>query len=58
MSGQVRKDQEAVSSIYNACLRECPPNDDSCRRTCNEKANGSDAYKRMSHCAEIVASFK
>jgi tetratricopeptide (TPR) repeat protein len=58
VSGQVRKDQEAVSSIYNACLRGCPPNDDSCRGTCNEKANGSDANKHMLHCAEIVARFQ
>lgn len=58
MSGQVRKDQEAVSSIYNGCLRGCPPNDDSCRAACNDKANGSDAYKHMLHCAEIVTRFK
>jgi hypothetical protein len=58
MSGQVRKEQETVQSIYNACLRACPPNDDSCRRTCNEKANVSDAKKHMLHCAEIVERFK
>jgi len=58
MSGQVRKDQEAVSSIYNACLRGCPPNDGSCRGTCNEKANGSDVNKHMLHCAEFVTRFQ
>jgi tetratricopeptide (TPR) repeat protein len=57
MSGQVRKDQEAVSSTYKACHRGCAPNDDSCRSTCNEKANGSDANKHMLHCAEIVTRF-
>jgi tetratricopeptide (TPR) repeat protein len=58
MSGQVLKDQEAVQSIYKACLRGCAPNDASCRGTCNEKANGSDASKRMSRCTEVVMHFK
>ncbi len=58
MSGQVGKDQEAVRSAYQACLRECAPNDASCRGTCNEKANGSNASKRMLRCTEIVMRFK
>jgi hypothetical protein len=58
MSGQVGKDQEAVRSTYQACLRGCAPNDASCRGTCNEKANGSDASKRMRQCIEVVTRFK
>jgi hypothetical protein len=58
MSGQVRKDQEAVQSIYQACHRGCAPNDASCKGTCSEKANSSDASKRMSQCTEIVMRFK
>jgi tetratricopeptide (TPR) repeat protein len=58
MSGQVRKDQEAVRSTYNACLRACAPNDASCRGTCDEKANSSDASKRMLRCTEVVVHFK
>jgi len=58
MSGRVRKDQEAVRSIYNACLRGCAPNDSSCSRTCDEKANISDASKHMLHCAQLVIRFK
>jgi len=58
MSGQVRKDQDAVRTTYNACLRGCAPNDASCRGTCNEKANGSDASKRMLRCTKVVVSFK
>jgi hypothetical protein len=58
MSGQVRKEQETVQRTYNACLRGCLPNDGACKRTCNEKANVSDAKKHMLHCAEIVERFK
>ena len=58
MSGQVGKDQQAVQSTYRACLRGCAPNDASCRGTCNEKADGSDASKRMLRCTEIVVRFK
>jgi tetratricopeptide (TPR) repeat protein len=58
MSGQVRKDQEAVQSIYQACLRGCASNDASCKGICSEKANGSDASKRMSRCTEVVMRFK
>jgi len=58
MSGQAGKDQEAVQSTYQACLRGCAANDASCKETCNEKANGSDASKHMSRCTEIVMRFK
>jgi tetratricopeptide (TPR) repeat protein len=58
MSGHVRNDQEAVRSTYSACLRGCAPNDPACRGTCNEKADNSDASKRMLRCAEIVTRFK
>jgi tetratricopeptide (TPR) repeat protein len=58
MSGQVGKDQEAVQSTYQICLRACVPNDAACRGTCSEKANGSDASKRMLRCTGIVMRFK
>jgi tetratricopeptide (TPR) repeat protein len=58
MSGQVRKDQEAVQSTYSACLRACKPNDASCKAACDKKANDSDASVRMQSCAESVARFK
>jgi tetratricopeptide (TPR) repeat protein len=58
MSGRVGKDQEAVRSTYQACLRGCAPNDASCKGTCNESANGSDASKRLLRCIEITMSFK
>jgi hypothetical protein len=58
MSGQVRRDQEAVQSTYQACLRSCAPNDASCKATCNEKADSSDANMRMLRCTEIATQFK
>jgi hypothetical protein len=58
MSGQVRRDQEAVQSTYRACLRDCAPNDASCKATCNEKADSSDANMRMLGCAKIATQFK
>jgi tetratricopeptide (TPR) repeat protein len=57
-SQSVRKDQEAVQDIYRACLRACVTPDNACRKTCNEKADGSDASRRMLRCREIVGNFK
>jgi tetratricopeptide (TPR) repeat protein len=57
---EARPDDQNVlfERTYKACQRGCAPNDDSCRSTCNEKANGSDANKHMLHCAEIVTRFQ
>jgi tetratricopeptide (TPR) repeat protein len=58
MSAQVHKDQEAVQSTYRACLRGCTADDGSCKKTCREKAESSDASMRMLHCGEIVGGSK
>jgi tetratricopeptide (TPR) repeat protein len=58
MSAQVRKDQETVQSTYRACLRGCAPDDASCKSTCNQKADSSDASMRMLRCGEVVTNFK
>jgi tetratricopeptide (TPR) repeat protein len=57
-SQSVHKDQEAVQDIYRACLRGCVTPDNACKKTCSEKADGSDASKRMLRCREIVDNFK
>jgi tetratricopeptide (TPR) repeat protein len=57
-SQSVRKDQDAVQDIYRACLRGCATPDNSCKNTCNGKADGSDSSKRMMPCREIVGNFK
>jgi tetratricopeptide (TPR) repeat protein len=58
MSGQVRKDQEAVHDTYSACLRACAPNDASCKGACDKQANSSDANMRMQRCSDLVVNFK
>jgi tetratricopeptide (TPR) repeat protein len=54
----VRKDQEAVQDIYRSCLRACLTPDNSCKKACSERADGSDASKRMLRCREVVGNFK
>jgi tetratricopeptide (TPR) repeat protein len=58
MSGQVRSDQKSVQSIYWACLHDCALDDATCARTCNGKAGGSDAARRMLRCGDIADNFK
>lgn len=58
MSGEVRKDQQEMQTTYTGCLRGCAPNDASCKKTCDDKANGSEASKRMNRCSEVAGRFK
>jgi len=57
-SQSVRKDQDTVQDIYRSCLRGCVTPDNSCKRACTQKADGSDSSKRMLRCREIVGNFK
>jgi tetratricopeptide (TPR) repeat protein len=58
ISNEVRKDQEAVSDAYRACLRLCKPDDTACRSACDGKANASEPSKRMLRCEQLAADFK
>ena len=58
ISNEVRKDQQAVSDTYSACLRLCKPDDESCKNSCDAKANASAASKRMLRCEQMAADFK
>jgi tetratricopeptide (TPR) repeat protein len=58
VSNEVRKDQQAVSDTYSACLRLCKPEDASCKNACDSKANASDPSKRMLRCEQVAADFK
>jgi tetratricopeptide (TPR) repeat protein len=58
VSTEVRKDQQAVSDTYSACLRLCKPDDPSCKNACDSKANASAPSKRMLRCEQVAADFK
>jgi hypothetical protein len=57
-SALLRQDQAAVQDAYRTCLRGCSATDNACKATCNEKANASDASKRMLRCRDLATNFK
>jgi tetratricopeptide (TPR) repeat protein len=58
ISQKVGRDQQAVTDLYTSCLRLCKPSDPACKAACDDRANKSDANRRMLACEEVAARLK